>query len=354
MRFLAPVQAVSAVALALLVGCSNGAPIPPKPSAWQVPVRQIFSRGISDVSVGILTLGLHLKAGYRGASFNTCPATGLLVYASDDNDETVNIFSGDLAGQAPCGILSGSTAPEALMVKSGTLYVPYGPPFPSVHAFHRGDTTPFRSYFDRTCGDEVAIDVTVSDDGYVLASNAFGHDCRRGSISVWKKSTGVLVGNYPNPDDLPAYFLTIQKDGTVYYDDGASGLLTGKCVKGTCGSFSNTGAVFQSPGGIRSVDSEHIVLEDPLGSGGGRALTYAPPSFGSPSGSCSFGGQAPNSIDLNFTEHHIFVTDPRRGIVSEFKYPAGGGNGHPCVLIGSVSTSGGNPVGIAVDRPESL
>jgi len=354
MRFLVAFQAVSAAALALLVGCSNGTPISPKPSAWQVPVRSIFSRGNSDVSDGIFTLGRHLKAGYHSASYNTCPATGLLVYVSDDNDRSVNIFSGDLAGQAPCGILSGSTAPQALMVKSGILYVPYGPPAPIVRAFHRGDTTPFRLYVDRTCGDEVAVDVTVSDDGYVLASNAFGHDCTTGSISVWKKSTGVLVGNYPNPDDLPAFFLTIQKDGTVYYDDDTPGLWTGKCVNGTCGSFSNTGAVFRFPGGIRSVDGEHIVLEDQLGSGGGRALTYAPPSFGSPSGSCSFGGHAPSSIDLNFTQHHIFVTDPRRGIVNEFKYPAGGGNGHPCVLIGSVSTSGGDPVGIAVDKPVSL
>jgi hypothetical protein len=32
----------------------------------------------------------------------------------------------------------------------------------------------------------------------------------------------------------------------------------------------------------------------------------------------------------------------------------GGGDGHACVLIGSVSTSGGFPIGIAVDRPDWL
>jgi len=93
MRFLASIQAVSTVALALLVGCSNGAPIPPKPSAWQVPVRQIFTREGSDVSIGILALGQHHKAGYHGTSFNTCPARGMIVYVSDDNDGSVNIFS---------------------------------------------------------------------------------------------------------------------------------------------------------------------------------------------------------------------------------------------------------------------
>jgi hypothetical protein len=42
------------------------------------------------------------------------------------------------------------------------------------------------------------------------------------------------------------------------------------------------------------------------------------------------------------------------GTASEFKYPAGGGNGGPCVLIGTVSTSSTYVWGIAVDRPASL
>jgi hypothetical protein len=340
MRLITPMCAVSvAAAFTLFAGCSNGAAISPKPSTPNDAVR---------------TLARHLKPGYHGASYNACPPTGLLVYVSDDNDKTINIFSGDLAGQAPCGILSATTYPQALTVKSGILYVPYGPPAPAVKAFHRGDTTPFRFYFDRTCSDEVPGDVTVSDDGYVLASNYFGHDCASGSISVWKKSTGDFVGNYPNADGQHTEDLTIQRDGTVYFDDDAPSLWVGKCLKGICGSFSNTGAIFQAAGGIRSVGDEHIVLDDPAGSNGGRALTYIPPSFGSPSGSCSFGGHAPSQFDLNFSQHHIFVVDAFRGLVSEFKYPAGGGHGHPCVLIGTVSTSGGAPVGVAVDRPEPL
>jgi len=344
MRLLAPIQAVSAAtALSLLAGCSNGSTISPKPSSPNDHAN----------IVGSFAMGRNLKAGYHGASYSTCPSTGLLVYVSDQNDSTINIFSGDLAGQAPCGILTNLNA-SGLMVKSGTLYVTHNPPAPNIRAYHRGDTTPFRFYSDRTCGDEVPSGVTVSDDGYVLASNFFGHDCSSGSISVWKKSTGVFVVNYPNADGRPIVALTVQKDGTVYFDDDTPVLWVGKCVKGECGSFTNTGAIFQTPGGIRSVDGEHVVLDDPTGSGGGRALTYAPPSFGSPAGSCSFGGHAPISIDLNFTQHHIFVTDPNRGVVSEFKYPAGGGHGHPCVLIGTVSTSGGDPEGIAVDKPEPL
>jgi hypothetical protein len=338
MRHLTPIQVVSAAAaFSLLAGCSHGEAISPKPSTPNDRVQ-----------------GRQLKAGYHGASYNACPSTGLLVYVSDDNDKTINIFAGDLAGQAPCGILIGPTPPQGLTVKSGTLYVPFGPPNPSVKAYHRGDTAPFKFYFDHTCGNEVPGDVTVSDDGYVLATNYFGHDCTSGSISVWKKSTGVFMGNYPNADGHHSDSLTIQKDGTVYFDDDTPALWVGKCVKGVCGSFSKTGAMFGAPGGIRSVGEEHIVLDDPVGSGGGQVLTYVPPFFGNPSGSCSFGGNGPNEFDLNFSQHHLFVVDRMRGLVSEFKYPAGGGHGHPCVLIGTVSTSGGDPVGVAVDRPEPL
>ncbi|HEY5094768.1 MAG TPA: hypothetical protein VII69_06625 [Candidatus Eremiobacteraceae bacterium] len=338
MRFLTRTFAFSAaLAFTMFTGCSNSAAISPKLST---PNDHVQRR--------------QPKAGYHGASYNACPSTGILVYVADDNDNSINIFAGDLAGQGPCGIISGSTSPQALSVKSGNLYVPYGPPFPSVKAFHRGDTAPFRVYIDRTCGDEVPGDATVSDDGFVFASNYFGRDCSSGSISVWKKSTGAFVGNYPNADGHIIYTLTIQKDGTVYFVDDSPALSVGKCVKGVCGSFTNTDAIFRGPGGIRSVGDEHIVLDDPGGSGGGRALTYTPPSFGSPSGSCSFGGHAPSGIDLNFSQHHIFVVDTFRGVVSEFKYPAGGGHGHPCVLSGTVSTSGGDPVGVAVDRPEPL
>ena len=103
MRLLAPIQAVSAVAsITLLAVCSNGVPIQSTPMARHVPVD---SRENSELSVGNLASGRQREAGYNGASYNACPATGLLVYVSDDNDSTVNIFSGDLSGQAPCGII---------------------------------------------------------------------------------------------------------------------------------------------------------------------------------------------------------------------------------------------------------
>ncbi len=236
------------------------------------------------------------------------------------------------------------------MVSSGNLYATKGPPSPNVEAYHRGGTSPFKTYVDAKCGDEVPGDVTVSDDGYVIASNLLAHFCSSGSISVWKKSSGALVANYQNANAQPIYSLTIQKDGTLYYSDGTPGLWVGKCVAGVCTSFTNTGAVFGFPGGVRSVGGEHVVLiDDQLGS----VLTYAPPSFGTPSGKCTVAGR-PVGMDLNRKETRVFVAEANLGVVKEFKYPAGGGNGQACTHVGNVTTSGGSPVGVAVDPPESL
>lgn len=335
MRFLRVIQvAFAAAAVALGVGCSSAPTQAPVPFAAQSNTR-----------------GIMFRTGYYGAGFNTCPATGLLVYVSDQTDGTVNIFAGNLAGQAPCGILTGFNGAQGLMVSSGNLYATQGPPLPKVKAYRRGGTSPFMTYSDGTCGDEVPGDVTVSDDGYVIASNNLGRTCSSGSISVWKKSSGALVANYQNANGQAIYFLTIQKDGTLYYGDRTPGLWVGKCVAGVCTSFTNTGAVFGFPGGVRSVSGEHVVLIDQLGR---HVLTYAPPSFGTPSGTCTIGGGDPIGMDLNHKETRIFVADADFGIAKEFKYPAGGGNGQACKLVGTVTTSGGHPDGVAVDPPESL
>lgn len=334
MRFLMAIQVAFAAAVVLGAGCSSARTQAPVPFAAQSHTR-----------------GSMFRTGYHGAGFNTCPATGLLVYVSDQTDGTVNIFPGHLAGQAPCGILTGFNSAEGLLVSSGNLYVTKGPPLPNVQAYHRGGTSPFKTYVDATCGDEVPGDVTVSDDGYVIASNVFGRTCPSGSISVWKKSSGALVANYQNANGQTIYFLTIQRDGTLYYGDGTPGLWVGKCVAGVCTSFTNTGAVFGAPGGVRSVSGEHVVLIDQFAK---DVLTYAPSSFGTPLGTCTIGGVLPVGMDLNRKETRIFVADSFLGVAREFKYPEGGGNGQACTFVGSVTTSGGSPVGVAVDPPESL
>src|ERR1700692_1432471 len=117
MRYPTAVQALSAAAtLALVAGCSSGSAIAPKPSARHGLVHGATSgRETSIVGpLGLLKLGLRAGSGYHGASFDSCPPTGLVVYVSDTGDNTVNIFAGHLSGQSPCGIIAGFDDPQGM------------------------------------------------------------------------------------------------------------------------------------------------------------------------------------------------------------------------------------------------
>jgi len=107
MHFLKPIPLAFAAAVALGTGCSS--------APTQAPV--VFARQSQ-------TRGIAFRAGYHGVAFNACPATGMLVYVSDQVDGTVNIFAGHLGGQAPCGILNGFNDGEGLMVSSATFTQP--------------------------------------------------------------------------------------------------------------------------------------------------------------------------------------------------------------------------------------
>ena len=143
MRVPTAVQALSAVAaLALLAACSSGTALSPKPSTLQGHSHTVNGRSTSVLGpVGQLRM-LHVRPGYRGASFNSCPATGLLVYVSDAGDNTVTMFAGPLAGQAACGILTGFVEPQGLTVHNDALYVANkvcdsSGTFGNIEAFHR-------------------------------------------------------------------------------------------------------------------------------------------------------------------------------------------------------------------------
>jgi hypothetical protein len=351
MRILSPFHAIGAAAIiTMFAGCSGGSVIAPQRSTPQSLTPSIIGRG-SFGPKDMLALSTHSAVGYHGASFNACPAAGLIEYVSLPGDGTVNIFAGNFKGQAACGIITGFGLPLDMIVKSGTLYVPDingSQTEGNVKAFHRGGIAPFMTYSD-PCG--FPFSVAVSDDGYVFATNRAR--CSGASLSVWKKSTGALVSNYPAPADWAnGAFITIQKDDTVYVGSNANTMWTSKCVKGVCGAFTSLGQTPYNPGAIRSVDGEHVV-ESNFGSA--IALTITPPNFSSPSGSCSFGlNPETYAIAINFAQSHIYAMGWFTGTASEFKYPAGGGNGGPCVLIGTVSTSSNYVWGIAVDRPASL
>jgi hypothetical protein len=335
----------AAAALALLAGCSSGSAIAPTHSTIQSHQVHAMNGRVPTVlnPVGMLKLR-QLGTPSHKAGFNACPAAGPIVYMSDFNTSTINIYKVPFAGQAPCGQITGVVNPQGMIVRRHVLYVA-NTGAGSVVAFHRGASSPFKTYTDPNCSGQFPVDVTVSADGYVYATNIFAGACA-GSISSWKKD-GTFIGTIPNQAGANSYFLTIQKDGTMYYDDNTFALYVGSCSAGSCGSFSNTGATFAFPGGLRSADGEDLVLDDQSASGGGALVTYEPPNFTS-GDSCSVGGADPVSFDINHRQHHAFLADAGLNEGVELGYPG-------CAPIGTVpGNSSGLPIGMAKDYPETL
>jgi hypothetical protein len=337
------------IALALLAGCSSGSAIAPASSAMQSHHFLAMSGRIPSVAnpVGMLRLRQVGLPDHK-ASFNACPATGPIVYISDFNNSSIDIFKVPFAGHGPCGKLTASSGllnPEGMIVRNNDLLVANTGAM-DVVAFHRGATKPYITYTDPSCGGQFTADVTVSNDNFVFATNLFGGSCN-GSISIWQKQSGALVGTIPNQAGVNSYFLTIQKDGTLYYDDNSFALYKGSCAGGACGSFTNTGATFAFPGAVRSADGEDVVLDDQSAPGGGALFTYEPPDFSSHD-VCTTGGSDPVTFDLSHGQQHVFVADAGLNEGLEFSFPG-------CQLIGTVGgNTSGLAIGVAKDIPESL
>jgi hypothetical protein len=205
----------------------------------------------------------------------------------------------------------------------------------NVIIFRRGAASPFKTYTDP--GNQYSVDVTVAKDGTVIASNIFGFN-ENGSLSTWHKD-GTFVANFPNTNGSNDFFLTVQKNGTVYYDDNGLNFWVGSCPAGACGSFTTTGATFNFPGGLRSADGEDVVLQD--------QSTFEPPDFGSPA-SCALGASDPVTFDINRLQHHYFYADANNDVGGEVDYPS-------CIPIGTVpGNPGGLLIGVAKDYPEPL
>jgi hypothetical protein len=294
-------------------------------------------------------LKVNLHTGGHFTSFDACPKSGTIEYVSDYSNGVVNIYRGKFAGQAPCGQIAGLSKPQGMFVKGSThdLYVA-NTGANDVAVFHRGGTTPYKTFTDP--GVQNPDDVTVARDGTVIAANIFqpmGHE--QGSISTWH-GDGTFVGNFPMPNSFEGLYVTVQKNGTLYYNDvdftsGAGLLWTGSCPKGACGTFTSTGATTAYPGGLRSAAGEDLLQIDQNAPGGGALITYE--SF--PTGtSCAIGAGDPDAMDLNKTQHHVFYADALNDVGGEMSYPS-------CAPIGTVpGNAGGLPIGAAVDAPGSL
>jgi DNA-binding beta-propeller fold protein YncE len=332
MRVSSQVQILSALAaLALLAACSGG--------------------GSSALAPSITSLSPSMHSGQgrptiRRRSFYNCPSTGRLTYISIWNANAVDVFAGKLNNQNACGeIVLGLSGPLGLYVdeKTHDLYVANSKRS-NIKVFHRGHVRAYNTYVDPT--DELTIDVAVAPDGTVIASNQFVFDgSGAGSLSTWVGGVngGTFVGNFPMTNSMAGQFVTVKKNGTVYFSDvdqnSFKGLLwTVACPAGACGTQTQVAGVsFESPGGmVFDNTGDLFVIDDSAITANTFELPNPAPS------TCPLSG-APVSVAVD-RKNHTFVTtdDERFGILEGKEYSLPG-----CVLVGRVG--GTNSQGIAID-----
>ena len=344
MRILTPLQAFSAsAAITLLVACSGGSTIAPKPVSPQGDAHSQVGRVPAALNaLGFLKVNAITARHFK--SFYACPTTGSIKYVSDFTLDIINVYTGKFAGQAPCGqITSGLSYPRFLFVLPSThdLYVANAVGR-NILVFHRGQTAPYNVYTDPT--GQYPWDVTVAKDGTVIASNDTG------SISTWigGPNGGTFVGNFPMTNSAGGLYVTVQKSGKVYFTDIDATTLQGllwsmSCPAGACGPQTQVAGVsFQLPGDMGSDDTEDLLVND---SDAGKAETFELPN---PVPSTFPVVGTPYGLAINPLDHHWFVTDPTNNNAAEYKYPGGR-------LIGTVpGNPSGQALGIAVDPGHAL
>ena len=354
MRIPTPIQALSAAAaLALLAGCSSGSAVAPSMHNAPIQTHHVLPmNGHVPSVVGMASL-IKGTTPRPGAGFNSCPATGTIEYMSDFGNSAIYIYSGNWSGQQPCGIMTNATSglvnPQGMTVHAGDLYVA-NTGLQNVLVFHRGATTAYKTCTDTTNGGNYAVDVTVARDKTIIATDIFDGN-GVGSISTWKYNCA-FVNSYQNPTGNLDYFLTVQRNGAVFFDGSEGTVRTASCPGGTCGTFNVvSGISYGFPGGLRSSGTagnfdNHLLLDDQSYSGGGSALDQFLPTGSvipwNPSSDVV-------SFDINHTNHHVYGADAGLNEGIEMTYPGG-------VLKGTVPGQGGSPtlIGVAIDRPGAL
>ena len=353
MRILNPLQTLSAAAaLALLTGCSGGgsSAIAPKPISPQGSVRTLMGH-VPSVLSPIGQLKINTNTGRHFVSHYSCPATGPIKYMSDFNNSVINVYVGPFAGQAPCGqITSGLLNPDGMYVKTTThdLYVANEGAF-DILVFHRGQTTAYNTYTDPT--GQFPVDVTMAKDGTIIASNILQvSGGETGSLSTWitGPNGGTFVGNFAMTNDTEGLFVTVQKNGTVYYNDldattGAGALWSLTCPAGACGAQTQVAGVsFSDPGGMESDAGEDLLANDQI------AVTADTFELPNPTPATFPLAGDPVGMAINKLDHHWFIADAVNDNAGEYLYPSG-------TAVGTVpGNSGGLPIGVAVDPGHTL
>jgi hypothetical protein len=329
MRTPKQIQVVSAsAALAFLVGCSGATVFAPNLAPPQGDTR----------------LRQHT------ASYYSCPAGRTLEYVSENATNVIDIFVGKFAGQAPCGQLtSGVATPWGVFVDAKThdLYVA-NEGASNILVFHRGQTSPYNTYSDPSI--QYPVDVAVTNDGTVVASNDMGNSESTGSLSTWIKGPngGTFVGNFPMTNSFRGRYVSARNDGTVYFDDidlttNDGALWSVSCPAGACGVQTKVaGLLHDSPGGLEFDSTGDLIVVESSTENHGTADTFELPN---PSPSTFPMNGTTWAMALNRQDNHLFVSDVRHSEAVEYMYPSG-------VLVGFVKTTTPHsyPFGIAVDQ----
>jgi hypothetical protein len=218
----------------------------------------------------------------------------------------------------------------------------------NVLVFHRGELRAYNTYTDPTL--QIPGDVTVAGDGTIIASNIINvRNHEGGSLSTWigGANGGTFVGNFRMINSKSGGFVTVQKNGTVYYNDventDTGALWSLSCPAGACGVQTQVAGVrFGYPGGMGSDASDDLLAND---RGDATADTFELPNPVPSTFSLQHGGRPPEpaGMAINALDRHWFVADLNTNDALEYTYPGGR-------LIGKVP---GNPdgaaIGIAVD-----
>ena len=346
MRFNTLVSIAAASAVIALAGCSanSTSAIAPGPSSAG---QAHTSRSTSLLPPAIQRVPLVRTSDPR-RSFNSCPATGTLIYAADFSLSVVNIYNSSLQ---MCGQLSGLTNPQGMTVHAGDLLVA-NTDAGNVLRYHRGASAPFKTYTDPT--GEFPTGVTVLKDRTVVVSNIFNPNTGIGSLSTFHPN-GTYVGTFTPPNVSTDFFVTSfdGTNGTTVVTDGfdTSGFpafWTGSCPAGACTGLTEIGEAMAFPGGLVDTKSGDILASDQVNN---TADTFEMPSLTPVTFSWNAGGDT-DGIDntapvVGNPVSQIYGADAANNIVNCFNYRQ---SGHSPGTCGSAAgNSGGQVVGIAVD-----
>jgi hypothetical protein len=237
-----------------------------------------------------------------------------------------------------------------VQVKTHDLYVANSGHF-NVLVFHRGQTLAYNVYTDRTSPGwhNDPEGVTVADDGTVIASNIASGEGASGAISTWIGGPhgGTFVGNFPMTNDNYGGFVTVNKKGTVYFNDfdassGEVAVWSISCPAGACGAQTRVTILPQLiyPGGMEFNAEGDLVMSDIDFNLNNSADTFELPA---PTRTGFFLNGDCYGVAIDRFDRHWFAADWQNNDAAEYSYPDG-------QLVGTVAGNpGGFPYGIAYD-----